>query len=42
MGLKRYRNKEEIKTQEDYPAAEVVVKKDWKTTLLNSVAEKSS
>ena len=30
MGLKRYRNKAGMKTQEDYP----VVKKDWKTTLL--------
>ena len=33
---KKYRNKEAMKTQEDYSACsrKVVVKKDWKTTLL--------
>ena len=32
MACKMYINREGMKTQEDYPAAEVVVKKDWKTT----------
>ena len=34
MGLKKYRNKEGIKIQQDYPAGEVMVKEDWKTTPL--------